>query len=304
MGERIWQACTTDTANGSASAMGRLARTPLPTMSCLSCCSPTPSPGAIRTRRRTCCSNASARSSGVLAAGLDELQSVSGIGPQAAQLIHLQAALERRAALRRLRTRNGRPLLNTPVRSARYAELLLRHEHSERLYALCLSTQLTLLCARPVGQRLAQRADRLPAHHRGTGAFAARALRGPGAQPSLRRPAPLAGGRGDHRNGARRAAKRAHRPARPHRRGGRIPVQLLRAVRAARSSATAWRRSRRRSMSASAPRAAPPPSYRRNTAGRERPGPPAIVSAWPLGKAPVPRKRRFIRNFPRNHPFL
>ena len=89
--------------------------------------------------------------SGVLAAGLDELQSVSGSGPQAAQLIHLQAALERRAALRRLRTRNGRPLLNTPVRSARYAELLLRHEHSERLYALCLSTQLTLLCARPVG---------------------------------------------------------------------------------------------------------------------------------------------------------
>ena len=89
--------------------------------------------------------------SGVMAASPEQLQTVSGIGRAAAQFLHLQGTLQRRIALRRLTQRNGKLLLNTPNRTARYAELLLRQETNERMFVLCLSAQRTLLSARPVG---------------------------------------------------------------------------------------------------------------------------------------------------------
>lgn len=89
--------------------------------------------------------------SGVVTASPEQLQTVSGIGRAAAQYLHLQGTLQRRIALRRLTQRNGKLLLNTPNRTARYAELLLRQETNERMFVLCLSAQRTLLSARPVG---------------------------------------------------------------------------------------------------------------------------------------------------------
>lgn len=88
---------------------------------------------------------------GVMEASVEELQTVEGIGPAAAQYLHLQGTLQRRIALRRLTQRNGRLLLNTPNRTARYAELLFRQEKNERMYVLCLNAQRTLISARPVG---------------------------------------------------------------------------------------------------------------------------------------------------------
>ena len=88
---------------------------------------------------------------GVFAADAASLQTVDGIGPAAAQLLQLEAAIRRRIALSGVPHRNGKPLLNAPHRAARYAELLLSQETDERMYALCLNAQRALLCAVAVG---------------------------------------------------------------------------------------------------------------------------------------------------------
>jgi DNA repair protein RadC len=88
---------------------------------------------------------------GVFAADAASLQTVDGVGPAAAQLLQLEAAIRRRIALSGVPHRNGKPLLNAPHRAARYAELLLSQETDERMYALCLNAQRALLCAVAVG---------------------------------------------------------------------------------------------------------------------------------------------------------
>lgn len=87
----------------------------------------------------------------VFGAPIELLQSVAGVGPSAAQYLRLIGDLQGRIALRKLTQRNGRILLNTPSRTARYAELLLGHESNERMLVLCLNAQRALIGTIPVG---------------------------------------------------------------------------------------------------------------------------------------------------------
>lgn len=88
---------------------------------------------------------------GVFSAPAEQLQTVDGIGPQAAQFLTLINSMQARMALRQLMQRNGRILLNTPNRTARYAALLLRQERNETMYLLCLNAVRTLISAKPIG---------------------------------------------------------------------------------------------------------------------------------------------------------
>ena len=87
---------------------------------------------------------------GVFAAPAEQLETVDGIGPQTAQYLNLIGSMHSRMALRRLMQRNGRILLNTPNRTARYAALLLQQERNETMYLLCLNAQRTLISAKRI----------------------------------------------------------------------------------------------------------------------------------------------------------
>ena len=85
---------------------------------------------------------------GVLNASLEELQSVEGVGENAAILLSLLPAISRRA----MRTTGREKILNSVERCGKYFLDLLRHERREILYQVCLDGKGKLIMCKKLSE--------------------------------------------------------------------------------------------------------------------------------------------------------
>ena len=85
---------------------------------------------------------------GVLNASLEELQSVEGVGENAAILLSLLPAISRRA----MRTTGKEKILNSVERCGKYFLDLLRHERREILYQVCLDGKGKLIMCKKLSE--------------------------------------------------------------------------------------------------------------------------------------------------------
>jgi len=82
---------------------------------------------------------------GVFSAAREDLMRIDGIGPTTAQMLQLVGDMHMRRELERIERRNGRYLLDSPLRTICYATSLFAAKRTEVMFVLCLNAQRVLI---------------------------------------------------------------------------------------------------------------------------------------------------------------